>query len=81
MFSDVNLLQIFLAVPSEFGNMKFSPFFGDNTSSALSLLAWSSDASICANSSTSAIKRSPFQIRPAYNAQPRNIPGKTLGPT
>ena len=35
------------------------------------------DASIVSNSSRSATSTSPFQIHPAYNAFPRNNPGKT----
>ena len=40
-----------LPVPSATRNMKLSPFIGVNTSFALSLLAWISDASISSNSS------------------------------
>ena len=69
-----------LTVPSATGNIKLSPFIGVNTSNALSLRAWSSDASICSNSSMSAMSRSPFQIPPACNAYPMNFPDKTLGP-
>ena len=54
-------------VPSATGNIKLSPFIGVNISFALSLLAWSSDASICSNSSMSAVNMSPFQIPPADN--------------
>ena len=79
MFSDAVLLQTVLTVPSAIGKMKFSPFIAVSTSFALSLRAWSSDASICSNSSMSATTMSPFQIHPAYNTYPRNIPGKTLG--
>ena len=64
MVSDVDLLQKVLTVPSATGKIKLSPFIGVNTSSALSLLAWSSDASICSNSSMSATITSPFQIPP-----------------
>ena len=53
---------------------------GVDTSFALSLQAWISDASICSNSSMSAVSMSPFQIPTACNAYPRNIPGKTFGP-
>ena len=52
-------------VPSAIGNMNLSPFMGVNTSFASSLFAWISDASIFSNSSMSATKMSPFQIRPA----------------
>ena len=69
-----------LTVPSVTGNMELSPLIGVNTSVALSLRAWSSDASICSNSSMSAIIMSPFQIPPECNAYPTNIPGKTFGP-
>ena len=44
--------------------MKFPLLCGVNTSFALSLLAWSSDASISNNSSVSATIMSPFQIPP-----------------
>ena len=47
------------------------PFIGVNTSFAVNLLAWISHASICSNSSMSAISMSPFQIPPACNAYPR----------
>ena len=47
--------------------IKLSPFIGVNTSFALSLLAWISDASVSSNSSMSAILMSPFQIPPGYN--------------
>ena len=47
--------------------MKFPLFCGVNTSFALSLFAWISDASISSNSSTSATIMSPFQILPVYN--------------
>ena len=57
-----------LTVPSATGNMKFPLLRGVNTYFALSLRAWSSDASTCSNSSVSATKMSPFQIPPAYNA-------------
>ena len=53
-----------LTVPSATGNVKFLPFIGVNTSFALSLRAWSSDTSICSNSSMSAISTSLFQIPP-----------------
>ena len=69
-----------LTVPSVTGNMK-SPFLcGVNTFFALSLLAWISDASISSKSSMSATKMSLFQILPAFNAYPRNFPGKTFEP-
>ena len=62
MFSDADLLQKFFTVPSSTGNVKLSPFIGVNTSFALSLRAWISDASICSNFSMSAMNASPFQI-------------------
>ena len=62
MFWDPDLPQKLLTVPSATGNMNFSPFIGVNTSFALSLRAWSSDASISSNSSMSATGMSPFQI-------------------
>ena len=67
-----------LTVPSATGGINLSPFIGVNSSFALSLLAWISDASVSSNSSMSATVMSPFQILPAYNAYPRNIPG--MGP-
>ena len=54
-------------VPSAVGNMKISPVIGVNTSFALSLQAWSSDASTSSKSSMSATIMSPFQILTAYN--------------
>ena len=80
MFSDVDLLQRFLTVPSATGNMNLSPFIGVNTSFALSLLASIPDASICSNSQMSVICKSPFQIPPAFYAYLRNFPGETFGP-
>ena len=50
-----------------FGKMKFPLLSGVNASFALSLLAWSSDASISSNSPMYATIMSPFQILPAYN--------------
>ena len=49
-------------VPSATGNIKLSPFIGVNTSFALSLLVWISNASISSNSSMSATIMSPFQM-------------------
>ena len=69
-----------LTVPSATGKMKFPLLCGVNTSFALGLRAWSSDASISSNSSISATLLSPFQILSALNAYPKNIPGKTFGP-
>ena len=80
MVSNADLSPETLIVPSANGNIKLSPFMGVNTSFALSLLAWISDASICSNSSMSAIGMSPFQILTATIAYPRNIPNKTFGP-
>ena len=58
------------AVPSATGNMKILPFIGVNTSFALSLRAWSSDASICSNSSMSATSaeriRGTIQVRLSF---------------
>ena len=54
--------------------------FHHNTSFALSLVAWISDASIFSNSLMSATITSPFQIPSACDAHPRNIPGKTFEP-
>ena len=49
-------------VPSATGHMKLPLLSSVNTSFALSLQAWSSDAFICSNSSMSVIHTSPFQI-------------------
>ena len=57
-----------------------SPCFVVITSFALSLRAWLPDASKIFSSSMSANKMSPFQIPPANNTCPRNIPGKTFLP-
>ena len=67
-------------VPSAIGNLIFSPLVDVNTSFALSLFAWISDASIFSNSSTSATKMSPFQVHPVCTACPRNLPGRTFEP-
>ena len=69
-----------LTVPSATGNMKMSPFIGVKTSFALRLRAWSSDVSVCSNSSMSATIESHFQILPADNTYPKNTPGNTLWP-
>ena len=53
-----------LTVPSATGSIKLSPFIGVNASFALSLLAWSSDASISSNSSLSAINSVSFPGSP-----------------
>ena len=66
--------------PSAMGTMKFSTLLGVNTSFALSLRAWISDASILSNSSMSATKMFPFQILRADNTFPRIFPGKTFFP-
>ena len=68
MFSDAVLTPMILIVPSSTGNMKFPLLCGVHTSFALSVLAWSSDASISSNSSMSATIMSAFQIPPACNA-------------
>ena len=52
-----------LTVPSSIGKANVSPFIGVNTSLALSLRAWSSDASISSKTSMS-VTMSPFQILP-----------------
>ena len=80
MVSDVYLLQKFWPFHLRLGNLKLSPFIGVNTSFALSLLAWISDASVFSNSSMSAIGMSRFQILTATIAYPKNIPNKTFGP-
>ena len=64
MVSDVDFLQGFDCLICDREYKKLSPFIGVNTSFALSLLAWISDASISYNSSMSAIILSPFQIPP-----------------
>ena len=55
MFWDAVLLPESLTVPFATGKMKFPLLCGVNTPFALSLRAWSSDASISSNSSMSAI--------------------------
>ena len=50
MCSEPDLSQRVLTIPSAIGNINFSPFLGVNTSFALTLLAWISDASILSNS-------------------------------
>ena len=80
MFSGLDLLQGVWFVPSAIGKIN-SPFsLGNITSFAWSLFKKISDASIVSNSSRSATNTSPFQIHPAYNAYPRNNPGKTFSP-
>ena len=64
MFSDAVLPPKIFTVPSATGNMKFPLLCGVYTSFALSLRAWSSDASISSNSSMSATIMSAFQIPP-----------------
>ena len=56
-----------LTVLSAIRNIKLSRSIGVNSSFALSLLAWISDASISSTSSMSATRMSLFQISPAYN--------------
>ena len=68
------------AVPSATGSFKMSHLCGANTSFALSLRRWISDASIFSKSSMSATRMSPFQILPATDAYPRNILGNTFLP-
>ena len=53
-FADAVLSPKIFTVPSATGNMKFPLLCGVNTSFALSLRAWSSDAPISSNSSMSA---------------------------
>ena len=67
-------------MPSAIGNTNFSPVLDVNIYFALSLRAWSSDASNCPRSSTSATRISLWQIPPAKYAYPKNIPGKTFLP-
>ena len=64
MFSERCSHQKIFTVPSATRNMKFPLLCGVNTSFALTLRAWSSDASISSNSSMSATIMSPFQIHP-----------------
>ena len=66
MFPDPDLLQIFLNC-SICDRERVFRVLGLNTSFALSLLAWISDASIFPNSSTLGTKMSPFQIPPECN--------------
>ena len=63
MCSEPDLFQNVLPFHLRFG-MFFSPCWGVNTSFALSLLAWNSDASIFSKSSMSATKMCPLQIHP-----------------
>ena len=72
--------QEFYCTICDWENKNCHLFIGVNTTFALSLFVWISGASICSNSSMPATKMSPFQIPPACNAYPRNIPGKTFGP-
>ena len=53
MFSDVDLLQRLWLFHLRLGILKLSPFVGVNTSFALSLRAWSSEASISSKSAMS----------------------------
>ena len=69
MFSDAVLPQRFWLFYLRPWKMKFPLLCGVNTSFALSLLAWSSDASIFSNSFMSATIMSPFQIPPAKNPE------------
>ena len=78
MFSDAVLTQRFWLFHLRLGIWSFHFFCDVNTSFALSLLAWSSDASICSNSSMSETIMSLFNIHPAHNTSARNIPGKTF---
>ena len=77
MFSDAVLTQRFWLFHVRPGKWSFYLF------AALTLLqhlTWISDAPISSISSMSATLMSPFQIPPAYNAYPRNTPGKTFVP-
>ena len=81
MFSEPDLLQIVYFSICDLEFLKKVHHFGSvNTSFAMSLFAWTSDASIFSNSSMSATKMSPFQIPPTYTTYPRNIRGKTFLP-
>ena len=74
MFSDPDLLQKFWLVHLRLGIFDFSPSIGVNTSFALSLRAWSSDASVFSYSLMSATTVSPFQTLSAENTHPKNFP-------
>ena len=79
MFSNADPLQKFWLFHLRSGKWIFHLSLA---SFALSLRPWSSDASICSNSSMSATKMSPFlQLPTACNAYPKNFPGKTFEPT
>ena len=65
MFSDAGLTQKIFTVPSATGNMEFPLHCNVNTSFALNLLAWSSEASISSNSSNVCDHHVPFPDSPA----------------
>ena len=79
MFSVPDLLQQFYSSICDW-KMNFPFLVGNITSFALGLFVKISDASIVSSSPTSATTMSPFQIRPAYKANPRNNPGDTFFP-
>ena len=79
-FSEFVVSSKNIAVPSAAGTIKSSLLCGVNISFALSLRGWIPDASNFSNSSMSATRISPFQIPPAINAYPRNVPGKKFLP-
>ena len=79
MFSDAVSPQRVLTLHLRLGIWSFHFFAALTLPLTLSLRAWSSDASISSNSSVSATIMSPFQIPPAYNAQPLSISKLTNG--
>ena len=80
MFSDPDLLQKVWLSHLRLGIWNFHVSWASTLPTHRAFLPWSADASISSNSSMHATKMSPFQILSAYNAYPRNIPGKTSGP-
>ena len=79
-FSDVDFLERFYLFHLWLG-IWIVPFHGRwHFFCILSLRVWISDASTSSAFTMSATMMSPFQIPPACNACPRNMPGKTFGP-
>ena len=82
MFSEPDLLQRVLPFHLRLGIWNFSPLIGVNTSFALSLFCVDFRCvHLFQIPQCLQTKMSPFQILPACNAYPRNISGKTFGPT
>ena len=79
MFSVPDLLQQILFAHLRLENV-FSIFFGKYYILCIESFRVDFRASIVSNSSRSATNTSPFQILSAYNAYPRNNPGKTFFP-